>query len=140
DIAYDPEPVDRMRLEFDPTVKLFMTDSLPASYIGFNVQKPPFDDVPVRQAINYAIDVEPLGDVIYSGQAVQAFGPLSAQVFGAHTDLESYPYDPQKARELPAAAGYPNGFRTSIWTHDNPRRTQIAEAAPQDPADAGTQA
>lgn len=140
DIAYDLEPVDRMRLEFDPNIKLFMTESLSASYIGFNVQKPPFDDVRVRQAINYAIDVEPLVDVIYSGQAVQAFGPLSAQVFGAHTDLESYPYDPQKARELLAEAGYPNGFRTSIWTNDNPLRIQIAEVVQQYLADVGIQA
>ncbi|HLT58547.1 MAG: glutathione ABC transporter substrate-binding protein [Limnochordales bacterium] len=140
DIAYDLEPVDRMRLEFDPNIKLFMTESLSANYIGFNVQKPPFDDVRVRQAINYAIDVEPLVDVIYSGQAVQAFGPLSAQVFGAHTDLESYPYDPQKARELLAEAGYPNGFRTSIWTNDNPLRIQIAEVVQQYLADVGIQA
>src|SRR5690606_22047395 len=110
DIAYDLEPIDRMRLEFNPNIEIFATESLSASYVGFNVQKAPFDNPLVRQAVNYAIDVEPLVEVIYSGQAVQAFGPLSPKVFGAHTELEPYPYDPQKARELLAEAGYPNGF------------------------------
>lgn len=140
DIAYDLEPIDRMRLEFDPNVKLFATESLSASYVGFNAQKAPFDNPLVRQAVNYAIDVEPLVEVIYEGQAVQAFGPLSSQVFGAHTDLEPYPYDPQRARELLAEAGYPNGFRTSIWTNDNPLRMQIAEVLQQNLADIGVQA
>ncbi|REJ33128.1 MAG: glutathione ABC transporter substrate-binding protein, partial [Bacillota bacterium] len=140
DIAYDLEPIDRMRLEFNPNIKIFATESLSASYVGFNVQKAPFDNPLVRQAVNYAIDVEPLVEVIYSGQAVQAFGPLSPKVFGAHTELEPYPYDPQKARELLAEAGYPNGFRTSIWTNDNPLRIQIAEALQQNLADIGVQA
>ena len=82
----------------------------------------------------------PLVEVIYAGQAAQAFGPLSPKVFGAHTDLEPYPYDPQRARELLAQAGYPNGFRTSIWTNDNPLRIQIAEVLQQNLADIGVQA
>lgn len=132
DIAYDLEPIDRMRLEFDPNIKLAAAEGLSATYIGFNVQKPPFDNPLVRQAINYAIDAAPLAEVIYEGQAAQAFGPLSSNVFGAHTSLEPYPYDPQRARELLAEAGYPNGFKTSIWTNDNPLRMQIAEVVQQD--------
>src|SRR5690606_42084440 len=54
DIAYDLEPVDVMRLESDPNIKLHSTESLTATYVGFNMQKPPFDNVLVRQAINHA--------------------------------------------------------------------------------------
>lgn len=140
DIAYDLEPLDRMRLEFDPNIKLAYGQSLSASYIGFNTQKAPFDNVLVRQAINHAVDVDVLVDVIYSGQAVRAFGPLSANVFGAHTELAPYEYNPQKARELLAQAGYPNGFSTTIWTNDNPLRIQIAEVVQQNLRDIGINA
>ncbi len=140
DIAYDLEPIDRMRLEFDPNIKLATTESLSATYVGFNVLKPPFDNLLVRQAINYAIDVAPLVEVIFEGQAVQAFGPLSSNVFGAHTELEPYEYDPAKARQLLTQAGYPNGFKTSIWTNDNPLRMQVAEVLQQNLQDIGIDA
>lgn len=132
DIAYALEPIDVQRLEFDPNIVLSRVETLSASYIGFNVQKPPFDNPLVRQAINHAIDVDVLVDVIYEGQAVRAFSPISSMVFGAHTDLEPYEYNPEKARQLLAEAGYPNGFSTSIWTNDNPLRMQIAEVLQQD--------
>ena len=140
DIAYDLEPVDVMRLESDPNIKLHSTESLSATYVGFNVQKPPFDNVLVRQAINHAVDVQALVDIIYQGQAVRAFGPLSPKVFGAHPALEPYTYDPQRARELLAQAGYPNGFKTSIWTNENPLRIQVAEVMQQNLAEIGIQA
>src|SRR5690606_30933761 len=118
DIAYDLEPVDVIRFESDPNIKLHPSESLSATYFGFNVQKPPFDNVLVRQAINHAVDVQALVDIIYHGQGVRAFGPLSTKVFSAHPALEPYTYNPQRARELLAQAGYPNGFKTSIWTNE----------------------
>lgn len=140
DIAYDLEPIDRMRLEFDPNINLSRDASLSTSYIGFNVNKPPFDNKLVRQAINYAVDVEVLVDVIYEGQATQAFGPVSAMAFGYNPELTGYEYDPAKARELLAQAGYANGFKTSIWTNDNPLRMQIAEVVQQNLAEVGIDA
>ena len=72
---------------------------------------PAIGDVRVRQAINYAIDSEALLDVIGSG-----YGELSQQPFPTvsaayDSTLDStYSYDPDKARELLAEAGYPDGF------------------------------
>ncbi len=136
DIAYNIDPTDEFRLTGVPGLRLDKSQTLSTSYIGFNVQKEPFNDVRVRQAINYALDVEAVVDYIYTGQAAPAGGPLAPLVWGA-IDVEGYQFDPEKAKALLAEAGYPNGFSTTIWTNDNPLRMQIAEMFQADLAEIG---
>ncbi len=132
DIAYDIDPVDEERLEDVDGLYLQKYDTLSTSYIGFNAEKEPYDDVRVRRAINHAIDKEAITEFVYTGQAVTASGPLSANVWGANTELEPYAYDPDLAATLLAEAGYEDGFSTTIWTNDNPLRMQIAEMVQSD--------
>jgi peptide/nickel transport system substrate-binding protein len=127
DIVYNIDPTDELRLTGAPGIKLDKYQTLSTSYVGFNVQQAPFDNLLVRQAINYALDVEAVAEFIYTGQAAQISGPLPPLVWGSRTDLAGYEYNPEKAKELLAQAGYPNGFKTTIWTNDNPLRMQIAE-------------
>jgi peptide/nickel transport system substrate-binding protein len=129
DIAYTLEATDANRLRGgeNPNVRLESVETLTTSYIGFNVQKEPFDDVRVRQAINHAIDVELIAEVVYTGQATRATSPTPQRVFGSNPNLEPFEYNPERARELLAEAGYENGFSTTLWTNDNPLRIQIAE-------------
>src|SRR5699024_9681037 len=87
--------------------------------------------------INYAVDVDAIVEAVYMGQAVPASSPISEDVWGANTDLEPYEYDPEKARELLAEAGYEDGFSTSIWTNDNALRVEIAEIVQAQLADVG---
>ncbi|CAN5715088.1 ABC transporter substrate-binding protein [soil metagenome] len=129
DVAYDVNPQDISRLEDHPSVELLEYQDLGTTYVGFNADRAPFDDVRVRQAINHAIDIETIVDVIWEGQAVRAASPLSPNVFASHPGVEPYAYDPERARQLLADAGYPDGFETSIWTNDNPLRIQVAEIA-----------
>ncbi len=129
DIAYGLElsPRDAMRARANPDLTMAETPTLSTTYVGFNAQKAPFDDVRVRQAINHAVDVEPMIDAILEGFGTAARGPISDMVFGANLDLEPYEYDPELARELLAEAGYPDGFSAMVWTNENPIRIQIAE-------------
>ena len=137
DIAYALEPRDALRLENHPSIDLYDVETLSTNYIGFNVQSEPFDDVRVRQAINYALDAEAIVDAVYEGQGLPANSPISPQVFGAHEDLEPYAFDPERASELLAEAGYADGFSTTLWTNDNPLRIQIAEIVQAYLADVG---
>lgn len=127
DIAYEIEPIDKATVSGHDNLALIEEPSLSTQYIGFNLQKEPFDDVDVRQAINHAIDVEQIIEVVLEGSGTLATGPINDGVFGYNTDLTPYEYDPDLAMELLEEAGYADGFETTIWTNDNPVRVRIAE-------------
>lgn len=81
------------------------------SYIGLNNRVPPFDNPLVRQAFNYALDKQRLINTLYSGDALPAAGLLPPGIPGysnAETD-RGYPFNPARAQELLAEAGYPGG-------------------------------
>ncbi len=87
--------------------------------VGLNNQLPPFDDVRVRQAFNYALDKERLLQTFSNGNALIADGPLPPGMPGfGGLDGPSYPFDPQKARQLLAEAGYadPADLGTLIYS------------------------
>ena len=127
DIAYDIEPIDLQKVRDHENLELIEEPSLSTSYIGFNTEKEPFDDPLVRKALNYAVDVDEIIDVVIEGAGHKAVSPINDDVFGFNSDLEGYEYDPEKAKELLKEAGYPDGFETTLWTNDNPVRGRITE-------------
>jgi oligopeptide transport system substrate-binding protein len=99
--------------------KYFLNDQprLKTQYYGFNMLDPRFQDPRVRQAFNYAIDRTTLVKEVLKGQAYEVgiFGiipPISSYFRGydfTGVKKNAYDYDPEKAKALLAAAGYPNG-------------------------------
>lgn len=83
------------------------------AYIGIHSEEPPFDDVNVRLALNYAVDRETLAEVLLEGAVVPAKGILPPDFPGYNPDLTGYQYDPDKARELLAQSKY--GDDPSAW-------------------------
>ena len=80
-------------------------------YMAYNHEVAPFDNVLVRQAINYAINKEDIIIMARDGLAEPANTVAKyPYVFGATYDTKTYNYDPEKAKELLAEAGYPDGF------------------------------
>jgi peptide/nickel transport system substrate-binding protein len=81
----------------------------------FNVTRPPFDDTLVRQAMNYAVDREKMRQLVYHGQAIMTQLPWSDVSWAYPEDLSDYyTFDLDKAKELLAEAGYPDGFKTQM--------------------------
>lgn len=105
------ESIDSLRE--DSSVYLGAETGDVVRYLMMNNQKEPFDDVRVRQAINYAIDKNAYIAVVKDGNATVAQSVIgqNVQYFKAN---EPYEYDIEKAKELLAEAGYPDGFTTSI--------------------------
>lgn len=79
-----------------------------------NTKIAPFDDVRVRQAMAYAIDYEGIVEGVRGGLATKPVSHIPAGLFGHTDEVRQYDYDPERARELLAEAGYPNGFETTI--------------------------
>jgi peptide/nickel transport system substrate-binding protein/oligopeptide transport system substrate-binding protein len=107
-----------------------LVDRLGTYYIGFNTQKEPFDNPKVRQALNYAVNQEVIAKVIRNGMVTPANSILPPDMPAYNEDLEGYPYDMEKAKELLAEAGYPNGLPGTYEIAFNQSETHqmIAEA------------
>lgn len=83
-------------------------------YIAINNKVPPFDNLKVRQALNYAVDKRAVIDVAQFGLGVP-IGSHMPPVTEYYVDLSGrYPYDPAKAKQLLAEAGYADGFETTM--------------------------
>lgn len=126
DIVYDVDPVDIDKIKSNNDLKFLYEQSLGNSYLGLNTQHKPFDDVRVRQAIAYAINVDDIIEVVYKNTAIPGSSPISPKIPGYNKDVKNYEYNVEKAKKLLAEAGYPNGFKTSIWINDNTSRKDIA--------------
>lgn len=126
DIVYDIEPIDIDKVKENEKFNFLMEASLGNSYLGINTTKTPFNDVKVRQAMAYAINVKDIIEVAYKNTAVPANSAIGSKIPGYNKDAKQYEFDREKAKALLAEAGYPDGFKTSIWINDNIIRKDIA--------------
>ena len=92
--------------------------SVPAteySYIAFNTYVEEMSDARVRVAMNMAVDKELLAETIYEGFArPNQAQHLSPGSLGFNPDIQPFPFDPERAKELLAEAGYPDGFEVTL--------------------------
>jgi oligopeptide transport system substrate-binding protein len=94
--------IERVTDSANPLNKeLTVVPQMSVSYIGFNVNEPPFDDANVRRAFNYAIDKEKLAKIVMKKTVEPAYSIVPPTMPGySNKELEEYDYDPQKAFEL----------------------------------------
>ncbi len=94
-------------------------------YVALNNMRKPFDDIRVRQALNYAVDKQAMARVVFNGYAHPLDSALPPNLSGYASQGAPWPYDVARAKALLAEAGYPNGFKTVLWG-GNPSLTQKA--------------
>ena len=109
-----PVPTESMQaLAGDTNIYVGAEEGMVVRYLFMNNQKAPFNDKRVRQAVNYAINKDAYIAVVKNGLSSAAssiIGPATQHYKGN----DPYPYDPEKAKELLAEAGYPDGFETTL--------------------------
>jgi len=113
DVALNVPPIEVPRLEANPDIDILRAVPARTMYVGINNQWGPFRDKRVRQALNYAVDKEAIVNSIFLGEAEISTAPYTRLAFG-YTRQEPYEYDPEKAKQLLAEAGYPNGFEVTL--------------------------
>ncbi len=122
-------PQEAQRLEADPNIDVVYQTSVRSVYVGYNNLREPFDDPLVRKALNYAVDKQAIVDGLFLGSFTVADAPIVPAVFG-HASVGPYEYNPERAKELLAEAGYPDGFDMTLHhpTGRYPLDATVAEA------------
>lgn len=123
-----------LSMRFDEAPEVTDLDGKP---LGEN----PFRDARVRKAVSHMIDRALLVDRILGGSGVPA-GQLVPDVLGGHAErLDPDPYDPEKAKQLLAEAGYPEGFGITVYSSNNrlPGDAEVGQALGQMLARGGLQ-
>ncbi|GGA36310.1 ABC transporter substrate-binding protein [Paenibacillus physcomitrellae] len=110
DLMEDVNPDDLTLLEANTSLQKIERPPFNVAYIGFNTKKKPFDDPKVRVALNYAVNKQGLIDAFFAGQAEPAVNPMPPTLWGYNDQIQDYTYDLDKAKQLLADAGYPDGL------------------------------
>ncbi|WNS75725.1 glutathione ABC transporter substrate-binding protein [Bacillus sp. DTU_2020_1000418_1_SI_GHA_SEK_038] len=119
---------DVARVEAMDQIEINRVRGTRMDYVGFNMNKAPYDNLKVRQAIAMAINKDEIVDGILEGQGVAAVGPLAPTVVGNSQELTPLPYDVEGAKKLLAEAGFADGFKTTIFVNEGSKeRADIAE-------------
>ncbi len=126
DIAYQITTNDIKRVEENPNLKLMRVMDNSTSYLGFNCEKAPFDNVKVRQAINLAIDTVGINKAVYRGIGQAPTGPIAPNVKYFDKSQPVHEQDMETAKKLLEEAGYKDGFKAQIWTNDKKERVDMA--------------
>lgn len=94
------------RPELNKNIALYKELGNSYTYLGFNLKRKPFDDIRVRQAINYAINKQEIIEGVLLGLGEPVASPYKPGTRWSNPKLKPYPYDPKKAIILLKEAGY----------------------------------
>ena len=140
-----PSPVQFEAIKKNKDLTLHSVDALNVGYLAFNTEKKPFDNVLVRQALNYATDKKAIVNAVFMGSGTVAKSPIPPNMLGFNKDLKDYGYDPEKAKALLKQAGLEKGAEVTLWSMPvqrpyNPNSRRIAEMIQADWAKVGVKA
>lgn len=110
-----PKPADVALMKHEPDIKLLSQPGLNVGYIAFNVEKKPFDNLAVRQALNMATNKQAILSAVFQGAGQIAKNPIPPTLWSYNNKITDYPYDPAKAKVLLAKAGVKPGTQVDLW-------------------------
>jgi peptide/nickel transport system substrate-binding protein len=116
DMIESPTPEKISELENNKRLKLFKQPGVNIAYMAMNMNKKPFSDERIRKAVVYAINREKLVEKVFGEFGRPAKNPIPPMLLGYNEEIRFTPYDTDKAKQLLSEAGFPNGFKTKLWT------------------------
>ncbi|SHK80817.1 ABC transporter substrate-binding protein [Desulforamulus aeronauticus] len=114
------DPNDVKMLE-DAGLSVIKNPGMNINYLGFFCNKKPFNDPKLRLAVSHAINRENLINFLYQGLAELPNSVLPSFMPGHDKSLQAPEYNPEKAKQLLAEAGYANGLKVTLLTYSNVR-------------------
>jgi len=131
-----PNPADLEAMAADADLQLLEQEGLNVGYLAYNTRVAPFDNVDVRRALNMAINKQAILDAVFQGSGKIAKNPIPPTIWSYDESTVDDPYDPEKAKEMLAAAGVEN-LKMDIWAMPvqrpyNPNARRMAEVMQED--------
>lgn len=120
-IADNLGPDDVAAIEADRELQLYLRPSFNVGYIAVNNEKAPFNNRLVRNAISYAINKDEMIKEVFANIAKPAKTLIPPTLWGYNDSIEYREYNPGKAIELLKEAGYPKGFKATLWVMNTSR-------------------
>ncbi len=120
-IADNLGPDDVAIIESNQELRLYLRPSFNVGYIAVNNEKAPFNNRLVRTAISNAINKEEMIKEVFSNIAKPAKTLIPPTLWGYNDSIKPSEYNSQKAIELLNKAGYPKGFKATLWVMNNSR-------------------
>jgi len=119
DLVAEVVPEVAATLAGDPKLRVISSPQDLVQILATNTARAPFSDLRVRQALAHAVDRDQLIALVYYGFASPIGSHLAPSALYYADMVGVYPYDPPKARDLLAAAGYGNGFTATLTLPSN---------------------
>lgn len=116
DFTYSVPPDNLEMLDAQPDIVVYTNPSFQNLVGLLNTRKPPLDDKLVRQALSYSVPYDQFIEGVLGERGSAAHGPVPAGMWGHSEDLPRYTHDLEKAQELLAEAGYPDGGFDVLYT------------------------
>ncbi len=123
-IMRDIDPDTQRLIQLHPELQVVTVRGNTVAYVALNTSRPPFNNPYARWAVNRAVRKKALVKLVYQGLAEPARGPLPPAIKWAYNaKVATYPYDPKRARQDLAAAGYHDDpmHRPALFVMDTPR-------------------
>ncbi|MDF0730304.1 ABC transporter substrate-binding protein [Pseudomonas entomophila] len=136
-VTLNPRPADLPTLQADSKLKVLQQSGYNLGYIAYNNQRAPFDQLPVRQALDMAVNKAAIVQAVYQNAGQPAVNAMPPTQWSYDTTLKDAAYDPDKARELLRAAGVKEGTEVTLWAMPvqrpyNPNAKLMAEMLQSD--------
>ncbi len=144
-VAAGIRDVDVSALDGKPDITVLKVQALNISYLSFNLKKPPTDKREVREALDIAIDRNAIFKALFPrGDAMQAVSAFPPAIPGYSKKLKNE-YNPERAKQLLAKAGFKDGLELDLWAlpvtrPTNPNGQLMAQLIQQDWAKIGVKA
>lgn len=133
DVVLDVLPLEVKNIEASEKMEMYYGKNIVIDFLHMNCQYEVFQDPKVRQAVAYATDFEDIINGNYQGWGETPYSFITPSVAGYSSQFEGehFPYglkaNVEKAKELLAEAGYPDGFDIEIIIDDDSNRIAVAE-------------